>query len=118
MVVRALPDADLEVTYTGIRQPPEAIADAAERFGAEVVGVSILSGAHMDLIPRVLDAMQRRGMEDTPLIAGGIIPQADRLALLEMGVAAIFGPGARTADIVEATRRLAADRRRQEAGRR
>ena len=118
MVVRALQDADLDVTYTGIRQPPEAIADAAERCGAEVVGVSILSGAHMDLIPRVLDALHRKGMEDTPLIAGGIIPQADRLALLEMGVAAIFGPGTRTGEIVEVTQRLAAGRRRQKASRR
>ena len=100
VVARALRDAGMEVAYTGIRQTPEAIAEAALRFRADVVGLSILSGAHMELVPRVLDALQRRGLDQTPLVVGGIIPERDKPALLEMGVLTIFGPGARTGDIV------------------
>ncbi len=99
VVVRALRDAGMEVAYTGIRQTPEAIAEAALRFRADVVGLSILSGAHMELVPRVLDALQQRGLERTLLIVGGIIPEQDKPALRELGVLTIFGPGARTGDI-------------------
>ncbi|MDA0797359.1 MAG: cobalamin B12-binding domain-containing protein [Chloroflexi bacterium] len=99
MVVRSLRDAGFEVDYTGIRRTPEEIAVHAEEFGAELVGLSILSGAHMELVPRVMDALANRGMDTVPVALGGIIPEHDRAALLEMGVVAIFGPGARTEDI-------------------
>ncbi len=100
VVVRALRDAGMEVAYTGIRQTPEAIAEAALRFRADVVGRSILSGAHMELVPRVLDALEQRGLERTLLVVGGIIPERDKPALRELGVLTVFGPGARTGDIV------------------
>ena len=116
MVVRALQDAGFDVTYTGIRQTPDAIAEATQACQAEVLGLSILSGAHMELVARVLDALQRRGLEHIPVVVGGIIPEHDRLALLEMGVAVVFGPGARTADIAEALRSLAAERRAPAVG--
>ena len=115
MVVRALRDAGFDVTYTGIRQTPDAIAEAARAAKAEVVGLSILSGAQMELVPRVLDALQRHGLEQVPVVAGGIIPESDRLALLEMGVAAVFGPGTRTADIVDVVRQLASSARQRTA---
>lgn len=101
VIVRALREAGFEVTYTGIRRTPEEIADQAVDGGAELVGLSILSGAHMDLVPRVIDALQKRGLETVPLMVGGIIPEPDRVALLEMGVVAVFGPGALTSDVIE-----------------
>ncbi len=104
VLVRALRDAGFDVAYTGIRRTPAEIADEAQRFGAELVGLSMLSGAHMTLTPRVLDALEERGLGAVPVMAGGIIPEADRRALLEMGVAAVFGPGARAADISAAIR--------------
>ncbi len=104
MIVRALRDAGFEVAYTGIRRTPEQIAAQAEDFRADVVGISILSGAHMQLIPRVMDALTARGMETVPVVAGGIIPEEDRTALLEMGVVAVFGPGARTDAIIDTLR--------------
>ena len=116
MVVRALQDAGFHVTYTGIRQTPDAIAEAARASQANVVGLSILSGAHLELVPRVLDALQRQGLDHLPVTVGGIIPDQDRLALLEMGVAAVFGPGARTSEIVEHVRSLAARRRAGTSG--
>ena len=112
MVIRLLREAGFEVRYTGIRKTPDEIAVEAREFEADAVGVSILSGAHMELIPAVMDALQRAGLEHVPLVAGGIIPQQDRTALLEMGVVAIFGPGTRSDDLIPALR-LAA-----EAGRR
>lgn len=102
MVVRSLRDAGFEVDYTGIRRTPQEIAEQAAGFGAEMVGLSILSGAHMELVPRVMDALAERGMDTVPVTVGGIIPERDRAALLEMGVVAIFGPGARTEDIRKA----------------
>ena len=101
VIARALEEAGYDVTYTGIRRTPEQIADQAADVGAELIGLSILSGAHMELVPRVLDALQERGLETVPLMVGGIIPEPDRIALLEMGVVAVFGPGALTADIIE-----------------
>ena len=99
MVARSLRDAGFHVAYTGIRRTPEEIAAEAVEFGAELVGLSILSGAHMELVPRVVVALAERGLDTIPVAVGGIIPEPDRLALLEMGVVAVFGPGARTADI-------------------
>ena len=93
--------------YTGIRKTPDEIAEQARRFGAEAIGLSILSGAHMELIPAVMDALQRAGLEHVPLVAGGIIPPQDRTALLEMGIAAVFTPGARSDNLVPAIRAAA-----------
>jgi methylmalonyl-CoA mutase, C-terminal domain len=111
MIVRALEEAGFIVGYTGIRRTPDEIAAEAEAFQAEIVGISILSGAHMELIPRVMDALSQRGLETLPIVAGGIIPDADRTALLEMGVAAVFGPGSRTADIIHLLQSTAVQRR-------
>ena len=112
VIVRALEEAGIAVAYTGIRRTPAQIADQAAEFEADVVGVSILSGAHMELIPQVLDALQERGLETVPVLAGGIIPEQDRTALLEMGVVAVFGPGSMLATITEAMRKAAESRRR------
>ena len=111
VVVRALREAGFEVAYTGIRRTPEQIAEQAQTFDAEVVGVSTLSGAHMGLITRLMDALERRGLETVPVMVGGIIPESDRTAMLEMGVVAIFGPGTSTADILKAMREAIASAR-------
>ena len=118
VVARILKQAGMEVVYTGIRCTPEMIAEAAERFQAEVVGLSVLSGAHLELVPRVMDALQRRGVGDTVVLAGGIIPERDRPALLEMGVAGVFGPGSRTDAIVAFIKQIAQEHRRRAASRR
>ncbi len=102
MIVRALRESGFVVGYTGIRRTPGEIAMEAERFGAELVGLSILSGAHMELVPKVIDALAERGLDTVPVAVGGIIPEHDRTALLEMGIVAIFGPGSRTEDIKRA----------------
>jgi methylmalonyl-CoA mutase C-terminal domain/subunit len=100
VVARALRDAGLEVVYTGLRQTPEMVAEAALQEDVDLVGLSILSGAHMELFPRVVEEMKKRGLEDVVLLAGGIIPQEDVPALQKMGFRAIFGPGASTEDVV------------------
>jgi methylmalonyl-CoA mutase C-terminal domain/subunit len=100
VVARALRDAGLEVVYTGLRQTPEMVAEAALQEDVDLVGLSILSGAHMELFPRVVEEMKKRGLDDVILLAGGIIPQEDVPALQKIGFRAIFGPGASTDDIV------------------
>ena len=100
VVARALRDAGLEVVYTGIRQTPEMVAETALQEDVDMVGLSILSGAHMELFPRVVEEMKKRGLDDVILLAGGIIPQEDVPALQKLGFRAIFGPGASTDDIV------------------
>ena len=100
VVARALRDAGLEVVYTGIRQTPEMVAETALQEDVDLVGLSILSGAHMELFPRVVEEMKKRGLDDVVLLAGGIIPQEDVDALQKIGFRAIFGPGASTDDIV------------------
>jgi methylmalonyl-CoA mutase C-terminal domain/subunit len=100
VVARALRDAGLEVVYTGIRQTPEMVAETALQEDVDLVGLSILSGAHMELFPRVVEEMKKRGLDDVVLLAGGIIPQEDVSALQKLGFRAIFGPGASTDDIV------------------
>ncbi|MCJ7509869.1 MAG: cobalamin B12-binding domain-containing protein [Dehalococcoidia bacterium] len=100
VVARALRDAGLEVVYTGIRQTPEMIAEAALQEDVDLVGLSILSGAHLELFPRVVEEMRKRGLDDVILLAGGIIPQEDVPALQKIGFRAIFGPGASTDEIV------------------
>ena len=101
VIARALRDAGMEVVYTGIRQTPEMIAEAALQEDVDVVGMSILSGAHMALFPKVMDLLRASGMDDVLVVAGGIIPDEDVPALNEMGVTGIFGPGTPTDKIVE-----------------
>ncbi len=105
VVARALRDAGMEVVYTGIRQTPEMIAETALQEDADVVGLSILSGAHLELFPRVAEELEKRGMDDVVLFAGGIIPHEDIPALEKTGFKGIFGPGASTLDIVEWVRK-------------
>lgn len=100
VVARALRDAGMEVIYTGLRQTPEQIAEAALQEDVDVVGLSILSGAHQYLLPRVVQLLRQKGMGDVLVIGGGVIPQADIPSLKEMGVAGIFTPGSSTQDIV------------------
>jgi methylmalonyl-CoA mutase C-terminal domain/subunit len=106
VVARALRDAGMEVIYTGIRQTPEMIAEAALQEDVNVIGLSILSGAHMELFPRVIKALRDREIAagEVLLFAGGIIPDADIAPLKEMGFSAIFGPGTSTEDIIKFVR--------------
>jgi methylmalonyl-CoA mutase C-terminal domain/subunit len=101
VIARALRDAGYEVVYTGIRQTPEMIAETALQEDADLVGLSILSGAHLELFPRVVQELKKRGMDDVLLFGGGIIPREDIPRLEEVGFKGIFGPGASTHDIVE-----------------
>jgi len=101
VVARALRDAGMEVIYTGIRQTPRMIAEAALQEDVQVIGLSILSGAHLELFPRVLEELSARGVDDVLLFAGGIIPEVDVPAVKEMGFAAVFGPGTDTKDIID-----------------
>ncbi len=101
VVARALRDAGFEVIYTGIRQTPEMIAEAALQEDVDVVGLSILSGAHLELFPRVVEELKKRGVDDVLLFCGGIIPEEDTKALEDLGFKAIFRPGTNTQDIVK-----------------
>ena len=101
VVARALRDAGMEVIYTGIRQTPEMIADTASQEDVDVVGLSILSGAHMELFPLVLDELRERGLTDVIVIAGGVIQDDDHPALRQMGIKEIFGPGTPTQNIAD-----------------
>jgi methylmalonyl-CoA mutase C-terminal domain/subunit len=100
VVARALRDAGMEVIYTGLRQTPEMIAEAALQEDVDVIGLSVLSGAHLALLPRVVELLHMQGMSDVLVIAGGIIPDEDVPFLKEAGVHGIFGPGTLTDDIV------------------
>src|SRR5437868_6995505 len=93
VIARALRDAGMEVIYTGLHQTPEMIAEAALQEDVDAVGLSILSGAHMALFPRIMEELRSRGLDDVLVYAGGIIPDDDIPAVKEMGVAAVFGPG-------------------------
>ena len=112
VVARALRDAGMEVIYTGIRQTPEMIAEAALQEDVDVIGLSILSGAHMELFPRVLKALEEREIKpgEVLMFAGGIIPDADIEPLKKMGFTGIFGPGTSTQDIIKFVREWAASR--------
>jgi len=106
IIARAFRDAGMEVIYTGIRQTPDMIAEAAMQEDVDVVGLSILSGAHMELFPRVVAALKERGIspEDVLLLAGGIIPDDDIPGLKAMGFKAIYGPGSDTREMIEFVR--------------
>ena len=101
VIARALRDAGMEVVYTGIRQTPEMIAEAALHEDVDVVGMSILSGAHMALFPRVMELLRENDMDDVLVVTGGIIPDEDVPTLNKMGIRGIFGPGTPTGQIVD-----------------
>ena len=101
IIARALRDAGMEVIYTGLHQTPEQIAETAIQEDADAVGISILSGAHMTLVPRILELLRADGAEDVLVVVGGTIPADDVAALKEQGVAEVFTPGAPTAEIVD-----------------
>jgi methylmalonyl-CoA mutase C-terminal domain/subunit len=106
VIVRALRDAGCDVIYTGIRQTPEMIAEAALQEDVDAIGLSILSGAHLELFPRIFAALHERGLDDVPVWAGGIIPEKDVTILKEMGVREVFRPGAPLSATVELVRAL------------
>lgn len=110
VVARALRDAGMEVIYTGLRQTPEQVAEAAIQEDVDLVGLSCLSGAHMTLFPRVVDILRAEGANDIIVFGGGIIPEEDEAELLGKGMAAIFGPGTNTQAIIEIAKRLVAER--------
>ncbi len=104
VIARALRDAGMEVIYTGLRQTPEMIAEAALQEDVDAIGLSILSGAHMALVPRVLELLRAQGQGHVPVLVGGIIPDEDVPALKAAGVAGVFGPGTSTEAIIKAFR--------------
>ncbi len=101
VVARALRDAGFEVVYTGLRQTPEQIAEAALQEDVQVVAMSILSGAHPHLFPKVVELVREKGLKDALIIGGGVIPDGDIPALKEAGIAAVFTPGTPTGDIIK-----------------
>jgi methylmalonyl-CoA mutase C-terminal domain/subunit len=100
----------MEVIYTGLRQTPEMIAEAALHEDVDAVGISILSGAHMALVPRLLELLRQQGQSQVAVLVGGIIPDEDVPTLRQAGVAAIFGPGTPTSDVIEAFRQAVSQR--------
>jgi methylmalonyl-CoA mutase C-terminal domain/subunit len=104
VVARALRDAGMEVIYTGLRQTPEMVAEAALQEDVHAVGLSILSGAHMALVPRIVKLIRANGQEQVKVFVGGIIPDEDVPRLIELGVAGVYGPGTLTANIVKQIR--------------
>ena len=101
IIARALRDAGMEVIYTGLHQTPEQIVETAVQEDADAVGISILSGAHMTLVPRIVDGLRENGLDDVLVVVGGTIPGEDARELEDKGVAAVFTPGAPTGEIVE-----------------
>jgi methylmalonyl-CoA mutase C-terminal domain/subunit len=115
VVAAALRDAGMEVIYTGLHQTPEMIATAAVQEDVDVVGLSILSGAHMTLFPRVRELLHEQGRDDILITGGGIIPKEDMESLQENGIGKLFGPGTRTTDLIDYIRDWFTERERQEA---
>lgn len=115
VVAAALRDAGMEVIYTGLHQTPEMIATAAVQEDVDVVGLSILSGAHMTLFPRVVQLLREQGRDDVLVTGGGIIPKEDMGALQAQGVGRLFGPGTPTSDLVDYIKRWFAEREQQSA---
>jgi methylmalonyl-CoA mutase, C-terminal domain len=105
VIAHALRDAGMEVIYTGLRQTPEQIAEAALQEDVDVVGLSSLSGAHQHLFPKVVKELRARGIDDVIVICGGIIPQEDVQALMDAGIKAVFTPGTPTSEVVDFIRR-------------
>jgi methylmalonyl-CoA mutase C-terminal domain/subunit len=107
VVARALRDGGMEVIYTGLKVTPEQVVQAAIDEDADAIGLSILSGAHMHLVPVTLKLLKQKGASDIPVFVGGIIPDEDAKKLRQMGVAGVYGPGANTETIVKDVRRIA-----------
>ena len=101
VIARALRDAGMEVIYTGIRQSPQMIVQAAAQEDVDVLGLSILSGAHLEILPEVMTLLREEGMDDVLVVVGGIIPAVDRQPLMDVGITEVFGPGTSTGEIVE-----------------
>ncbi|MEK6221115.1 MAG: cobalamin B12-binding domain-containing protein [Chloroflexota bacterium] len=106
VVARALRDAGMEVIYTGLRQTPEMVAEAALQEDADAVGLSILSGAHMSLVPKIMELLTANGQQNVKVFLGGIIPDDDIPKLKELGVAGIYGPGTSTEVIIKEIRQM------------
>ncbi|MEX0602294.1 MAG: cobalamin B12-binding domain-containing protein [Bacteroidota bacterium] len=115
VVAAALRDAGMEVIYTGLRKTPEMIVEAALQEDVDVIGISLLSGAHLTIFPKVLALMKQKGLDDVLLFGGGIIPETDRKKLMDMGMGEMFTPGASTVDIVGYVKSWAATHRREVA---
>jgi methylmalonyl-CoA mutase C-terminal domain/subunit len=115
VIARALRDAGMEVIYTGLRQTPEMIASAAAQEDVDVIGLSILSGAHNVLCPELIRLLKEKGIDDVPVVIGGIIPEGDIPGLKQAGIAGIFLPGTSTQDIVDFIRKLAQERQTRAA---
>jgi methylmalonyl-CoA mutase C-terminal domain/subunit len=111
VVARALRDSGMEVIYTGLRQTPEMIAQSALQEDVDVVGVSILSGAHLELFPLILEQLREKGLENAIVLAGGIIPEEDHSALQQIGVLGVFGPGTPTSEIADFIRKAIAEKK-------
>ncbi len=116
VVARALRDAGFEVIYTGLRQTPEQVAMAAVQEDVDVIGVSILNGAHLHLMRRLMRKLEELGADDIPVVLGGTIPVIDIEPLKKMGVREVFLPGTSLAEIIEKVRRLAEEKRSREEG--
>ena len=101
VIARALRDSGMEVIYTDIRQSPQMIAQAASQEDVDVIGMSILSGAHLEILPEIMSLLKDQGMDDVIVVVGGIIPEVDRQPLKDLGIAEVFGPGTTTGSIVE-----------------
>jgi methylmalonyl-CoA mutase C-terminal domain/subunit len=112
VVARALRDAGIEVIYTGIRQTPEMIVEAALQEDVDVVGLSCLSGAHIELFSDVMENLRQKGMNTVLVVAGGIIPEEDIPALHKIGIKAVFGPGTHTSEIIDSIQKLVRRKRR------
>ena len=106
VVARALRDAGMEVIYTGLRQTPEMIAERALQEDVDAIGISILSGAHMVLVPRLMELLRENGQESVKVFVGGIIPDEDIPRLIDMGINGVYGPGTSTERIVEEIRKI------------
>ena len=110
VIARALRDAGMEVIYTGLRQTPEQVAEAAVQEDVDVVALSLLSGAHMTLMPKVVELLKQKGADDIVVLGGGVIPPDDAAELKKRGIRDVFGPGTPTETIVDYVRQVAAQR--------
>jgi methylmalonyl-CoA mutase C-terminal domain/subunit len=117
VIARALRDAGMEVIYTGLRQTPEQVVAAALQEDADVIGLSILSGAHNSICPRLMELIREKGLDDVLVILGGIIPDADLPALKAMGISAVFRPGAAMKEIIDFIEASVPLKARQPSGR-
>lgn len=114
LVARALRDVGMEVIYTGIRQSPDMIVEVALQEDVDVIGLSSLSGAHIELFSEVMEQLRQKGIDNVPVIAGGIIPEDDIPALQKIGIKVVFGPGTSTSEIVDSIQGLVAKREDQD----